>query len=50
VLHHIGRIPRVGDTVAFDGMLFRVETMRRRMIAEISVTLPEEAEADNRPV
>ena len=41
VLHHIGRIPRVGDAVTIEGINFRVEAMRRRMIAEVSVTLPE---------
>lgn len=47
VLHHIGRIPRVGDQVEIDGILFRVETMRRRMIAEVSATLPEKTSPED---
>ena len=42
VIDRLGRIPRRGDKVELDGAVFEVAAVRRRRIAQVTVTKPPE--------
>lgn len=40
LMEELGRVPRVGDAVTFEGIELRAETVARNSVTSVRVTLP----------